>query len=104
MFCSIVLIRRITITVAGRNVSPLSLEKSLPQVVSAGKQVKVCIKMATANLPSLLVLTYTYFLQCSREIAFSVLKIEYFSDSIHGRATNSPPTIRHFNGVSLAGR
>ena len=54
-------------------------------------------KEVAANLPPLLVLTYTYFLQCSRQIAFSVQNVEYFSDSIHGRTTN-------LNGVSLAGR
>ena len=82
----------------------LSLEKSWPQVVSAGKQVKVCTKMVAANLSSLLVLTYTYFLQCSRQNRVFRTKVEYFSDSIHARAANGRPAIRHFNGVSLAGR
>ena len=37
MFCSIVLMRKISTTITGRNVRHISLENNWPQVVQVGK-------------------------------------------------------------------
>ena len=77
MICLIVLIRRITTTITGSKVYHLSLEKRWHPVVLVGN-CKFTPKGLAAQLPTLLVLTNTYFKMYIRIYIFMFYSIDTY--------------------------